>query len=100
MVFWNSFGDFLLPPLLRCKSQSYQLIHDHYQGSPTLSSPSETTESATDSLSSRQLAAMLQRQFDEEDHLLVTERAELLAAADAEQQRVFDCGVCLETLPE
>ena len=41
---------------------------------------------------------MLQRQFDEEDHLLVAERAELLAAA--EQQRVFDCGVCLDTLPE
>jgi hypothetical protein len=41
---------------------------------------------------------MLQRQFDEEDHMLITERAELLAAA--EQQRVFDCGVCLDTLQE
>jgi len=65
---------------------------------PVWSSPSEATESATDSLSSRQLAAMLQRQFDEEDHVLVAERAELLAAA--EQQRVFDCRVCLDTLPE
>jgi hypothetical protein len=41
---------------------------------------------------------MLQRQFDEEDHLLVAQRADLLAAV--EQQRVFDCGVCLDTLPE
>jgi len=67
--------------------------------SPTWSLPSEATESSTDSLSSRhwQLAAMLQRQF-EEDYLLATEHAELLAAA--EQQRVFDCGVCLDTLPE
>jgi Ring finger domain len=78
--------------------QSFQLIHDHYQRSPIWSSSSEATEGATDSLSSRQLAAMLQRQFDEEDHLLVEERAELLAAA--EEQRVFDCGVCLDTLPE
>jgi hypothetical protein len=97
MVFWDDFGDFFPPLLFRCKSQSFQLIHD-YQRSPTWSSPSEATESATDSLSSRQLAAMLQRQFDEEDHLLVAERAELLAAA--EQQRMFDCGVCLDTLPE
>ena len=93
MVFWDDFGDFLL-----YKSQSFQLIHNRYQGSPTWSSPSEARESATDTLSSRQLAAMLQRQFDEEDHLLVAERTELLAAA--EQQRVFDCGVCLDTLPE
>ena len=56
-------------------------------------------ESATDSLSSRRLAAMLQSQFDdEEDHLLATEHAGLLTAA--EQQHVFDCGVCLDTLPE
>ena len=98
MVFWDDFGDFLLPLLLRCKSQQFQLIHDYYQRNPTWSLPSEATESATDSLSSRQVAAMLQRQFDEEDHLLVAERAELLAAA--EQQRVFDCGVCLDTLSE
>jgi len=62
--------------------------------SPTWSSPSEIPESP--SLSSRQLAVTLQRQFDEEDRLLVAERAGLLA----EQQRVFDCGVCLDTLPE
>ncbi|KAN0119148.1 hypothetical protein V8E52_004595 [Russula decolorans] len=97
MVFWDDFGDLSPPLLFRYKSQSFQLTHDHYQRSPTWSSPSEATESATDSLSSRELAAMLQRQFDEEDHLLVAERAELAAA---EQQRVFDCGVCLDTLPE
>lgn len=54
-------------------------------------------ESQTDSLSSRQFAAMLQRQFDEEDRLLAAERAELAAAG---QQRAFDCGVCMDTLPE
>ena len=43
---------------------------------------------------------MLQRRFDEEDHLLAAERAELAAAAAEEQQRVFDCGVCMGTLPE
>ena len=53
---------------------------------------------STDFHPSSELAAMLQRQFDEEDHVLATERAELLAAA--EQQRVFDCGVCLDTFPE
>ena len=52
----------------------------------------------TDTLSSHHLAAMLHRQFDEENYLLATERADLLAAA--EQQRVFDCGVCLDTFPE
>src|SRR6266852_4321484 len=98
MVFWDDFGDFFFSSLFRCKSQSFQLIHDPYQRSPTWFSPSEATESATDSLYSRQLAAMLQRQFDEEDHLLVAEDAELLAVS--EQQRVFDCGVCLDTLPE
>ena len=41
---------------------------------------------------------MLQRQFDEEDHLLALDHADLLAAA--EQQLVFDCGICLDTLPE
>ncbi|KAH9988131.1 hypothetical protein BJV77DRAFT_1061466 [Russula vinacea] len=40
---------------------------------------------------------MLQRQFDEEDRLLAAERAELAAAG---QQRAFDCGVCMDTLPE
>jgi len=44
------------------------------------------------------LAAMLQGQFDGEDYLLAMEHADLLAAA--EQQPVFDCGVCLDTLPE
>jgi hypothetical protein len=44
----------------------------------------------------RQLAAFLQAQFDEEDRALAAERAELAAAA----QRVFDCGVCMDTLPE
>ncbi|KAI0302832.1 hypothetical protein B0F90DRAFT_1712460, partial [Multifurca ochricompacta] len=39
---------------------------------------------------------MLQFQFDEEDRQLAAERAELAAAA----QRVFDCGVCMDTLPE
>ena len=55
---------------------------------------------STNSLSSLQLATILQSRFDEEDYLLATgrERADLLAAA--EQQRMFDCGVCLETLPE
>jgi hypothetical protein len=77
-----------------------QLIHHHYhQRSPTWSSLSEEMESPAHSLSSSQLAAMLQRQFDEEDRLLAAERAELVAAA-AEQQRVFDCGVCMDTLPE
>jgi len=46
--------------------------------------------------SSRELAALLQLQFDEENRLLLAERAELAAAA----QRVFDCGVCMDTLPE
>ncbi|KAN0116419.1 hypothetical protein V8E52_005800 [Russula decolorans] len=98
MVFWDDFGDFFPSLLLRYKLQSFQLIHHHYQRGPIWSAPSEATESATDPLSSRQLAAILQRQFHEEDHLLVAERAELLAAA--EQHRVFDCGVCLDTLPE
>ncbi len=39
---------------------------------------------------------MLQLQFDEEDRMLAAERAKLAAAA----QRVFDCGVCMDTLPE
>ena len=87
--------------LFRCKLQSFQLIHDHHQHSlttPTRSSTTEATERSTDSLSSRQLVAILQSQFDEEDYLLATERADILAAVG--QQRVFDCGVCLETLPE
>ena len=54
--------------LFRCKSQSFQLIHDHYQRNSTWSTPSEATESSTDSLSLRQLTVMLQRQLDEEDH--------------------------------
>jgi hypothetical protein len=69
-----------------------------HQHSPTLSSPSEEMECPILSLSSSQLATMLQRRFDEEDHLLAAERAELIAAA--EEQRVFDCGVCMDTLPE
>jgi hypothetical protein len=45
---------------------------------------------------------MLQRGFDEEDRLLAAERTELVAAAehDAKQQRVFDCGACMDTFPE
>jgi len=39
---------------------------------------------------------MLQAQFDEENRLLLAERAELEAAA----QQVFDCGVCMDALPE
>ena len=39
---------------------------------------------------------MLQLQFDEENRLLLAERAELAAAV----QRVFDCAVCMDTLPE
>ena len=74
---------------------SSQLIRDHLQHGPTWSSPSEATKSPTDSLFSRQLAARLQRQFDNGDHLLAAERAELFAAAS--QQRMFDCGVCLDT---
>ncbi|KAI0260310.1 hypothetical protein BC834DRAFT_554275 [Gloeopeniophorella convolvens] len=46
--------------------------------------------------SSAELAARLQRQFDDEDRALAAERATLAAA----QQRVFDCGVCMDTLPE
>ena len=79
-----------------CANRGLQLIHDRHQHSSTWSSPSEAKESTTSSLSSRQLAAMLQRQFDEEDHLLAAQLAELAA----EQQRVFDCGVCMDTLPE
>src|SRR6266403_1732912 len=90
MVFWGEF--------LRRSDESFQLIYDHHQRSPTLSSLSEAMESPTNSLSSRPLAAMLQRQFDEEDHLLAAERAELLASA--EQQHVFDCGFCMDTLLE
>ena len=100
MVFRDDYGDLLLHSLFRCKSRSFQLIHHHqhhHQHSPPWSLPSEATERSTDPLS-RQLAVMLQYQFDEEAHLLATERAELLAAA--EQQRVFDCGVCLDTLSE
>ncbi len=55
-------------------------------------------EGSTSSLTSRQLAVMLQRHIDEEGHLLAAQHAELLAAA--EQQRVFNCGVCIDTLPE
>ncbi|KAH9059758.1 hypothetical protein EDB87DRAFT_741018 [Lactarius vividus] len=47
-------------------------------------------------LSSAEYAAMLQFQFDEEDRMLAAERVELAAAA----QSVFDCGVCMDTLPE
>jgi hypothetical protein len=39
---------------------------------------------------------MLQAQFDEENRQLLAERSELATAA----QRVFDCGVCMDTLPE
>jgi hypothetical protein len=39
---------------------------------------------------------MLQFQFDEEDRMLAAERVGLTAAA----QHVFDCGVCMDTLPE
>ena len=98
MAFQDDFGDFLLPQPFRCKSQSFQLIIDRHQHSPTWSSPSEATEGSTNSLSSRHLAAMLQRQLDEENYLLAMEHADLLAAAG--QQRVFDCGICLDTLPE
>jgi len=38
----------------------------------------------------------LQAQFDEENRLLLAERAEL----EADAQRIFDCGVCMDTLPE
>ena len=41
---------------------------------------------------------MLQRQFDEEDRQLAAERAELVAAA--EKLPVFNCGICMGTLPE
>ena len=41
---------------------------------------------------------MLQRQFDEEDRQLAAERAELVASED--QRGVFDCGMCMGTLPE
>ena len=47
-------------------------------------------------LSSAELAAILQSQFDEEDRMLAAERAELVA----DVQHVFDCGVCMDTLPE
>jgi hypothetical protein len=47
-------------------------------------------------LSSAEYAAMLQFQFDEEDRLLAAERSQLAATA----QHVFDCGVCMDTLPE
>ena len=39
---------------------------------------------------------MLQAQFDEEDRMLAAERAELADTA----QHVFDCGVCMDTLPD
>lgn len=57
-------------------------------------------EYPTYSLTSSQLAVMLQRRFDEENRLLAAERAELAAAAAEAQQRVFDCGVCMDTLPD
>lgn len=69
--------------------------------SSTRSSPSEVMEATrnfTHSYSSDQLASMLQRQFDEEDRRLAAERAELAVAA--EKERVFDCGMCMDTLPE
>ena len=43
---------------------------------------------------------MLQCQFDEEDRRLTAERAELIAAAAAEKERVFNCEMCMGTLPE
>src|SRR5258708_9868729 len=75
-------------------------MHDN-QSSPTSStrsSLSEVTGSSTHPYTSDQLAVMLQSQFDEEDRRLAAEHAELVAAA--EQQRVFDCGKCMDTLPE
>ena len=59
-----------------------QLIHDRHQYGLTWPS---SVENSTDS----QLAAMLQRQFDEEDRLLAME-----------QQRVVCCRICLDKLPE
>ncbi|KAF8491334.1 hypothetical protein F5888DRAFT_1807494 [Russula emetica] len=68
--------------------------------SSTRSLLSEVTENLTHSYSSDQLASMLQRQFDEEDRRLAAERAELQVVAAAEKQRVFNCGMCMGTLPE
>ena len=51
---------------------------------------------ATPLSESAEYAAMLQYQFDEEDRMLAAERAQIAAAA----QHVFDCGVCMNTLPE
>jgi hypothetical protein len=87
MGFWGDRGDFFLPSLFRCKSYSFQLIYDHQHG-PTWSSPDEVMESSTSPLTSSQLAVMLQRQFDEEDHLLAAERAELLVAAGGTTTRI------------
>src|SRR6266567_8098999 len=81
MAFWDDFGDFFPPLLFRCKSQSFQLNHDHYQPerSPTWSSPSKATEGATDSLSSRQLAVMFQRHLMKNFLLLWSNNARLAA---------------------
>jgi Ring finger domain len=59
-------------------------------------SPWPSLADAAPHLSNRDFAALLQLQFDEEDRLLAAERAELAVAA----QRLFDCGVCMDTLPE
>jgi len=82
----------ITPPLTWAFRQSFSpksWTSGTKSGGPTWSSPS-------DAVSSRELAALLQLQFDEEDRLLAAERAELAAAA----QNVFDCGVCMDTLPE
>ena len=81
-------------------NRTIQQIHDYNQPSPTWPSDysaSEEVEGPTHSISSDQLAAILQLQFDDEDHLLAAERADLVAA---EQSRVFLCGLCENTLPE
>ena len=75
----------------RFTSIAIRLIHLIQSGFPWSS-----LDDVAPHLSNREYAALLQLQFNEEDRLLATERAELATAA----QRLFDCGVCLDTLPE
>ena len=98
MVFCGDFGT-----LLFYFTQVRDHLTDTYddnQSSPTSSTRSSLSEVTDDQYSSDQLASVLQLQFDEEDRRLAAERAELVAAAAAEELGVFNCGMCMSRLPE
>ena len=63
---------------------------------PIQADPSSPLHDALPLSASAEYAAILQSRFDEEDRMLAAERAQLAAAA----QLVFDCGVCMNMVPE